>query len=74
MMFRHGLRGSGAGGLKLDQVDIESRLLHVARLKGGRSSRGRNPRPPFGVPRLQNRREWKSAGRCNIFYISWLVG
>jgi len=38
LMFRHGLRVSEACGLKLDQVDIESRVLHVARLKGGLST------------------------------------
>jgi integrase len=32
LMFRHGLRVSEACGLKLDQVDTESRVLHVARL------------------------------------------
>src|SRR5208337_4182595 len=35
LMFRHGLRVSEACGMKLDQVDTESRVLHVARLKGG---------------------------------------
>ena len=30
LMFRHGLRVSEACALKLDQVDIESRVLHVA--------------------------------------------
>jgi type 1 fimbriae regulatory protein FimB len=38
LMFRHGLRVSEACRLKLDQVDIESRVLHVARLKGGLST------------------------------------
>ena len=38
LMFRHGLRVSEACGLKLSQVDIESRLLHVARLKQGLST------------------------------------
>jgi len=37
-MFRHGLRVSEACGMKLDQVDTESRVLHVARLKGGLST------------------------------------
>jgi type 1 fimbriae regulatory protein FimB len=37
-MFRHGLRVSEACRLKLDQVDTESRVLHVARLKGGLST------------------------------------
>ncbi len=35
LMFRHGLRVSEACGLKLSQVDVESRVLHVARLKKG---------------------------------------
>jgi type 1 fimbriae regulatory protein FimB len=33
LMFRHGLRVSEACELELSQVDIESRVLHVARLK-----------------------------------------
>jgi type 1 fimbriae regulatory protein FimB len=37
-MFRHGLRVSEACGLVLEQVDVESRILHVARLKGGLST------------------------------------
>lgn len=35
LMFRHGLRVSEACGLVLSQVDVESRVLHVARLKQG---------------------------------------
>jgi type 1 fimbriae regulatory protein FimB len=38
LMFRHGLRVSEACGLKLAQVDIESRVLHVTRLKAGLST------------------------------------
>lgn len=38
LMFRHGLRVSEACGLKLAQVDIASRVLHVARLKAGLST------------------------------------
>jgi type 1 fimbriae regulatory protein FimB len=38
LMFRHGLRVSEACGLKLSQVDIESRVLHVTRLKAGLST------------------------------------
>jgi type 1 fimbriae regulatory protein FimB len=37
-MFRHGLRVSEACGLRLSQVDVESRVLHVARLKQGLST------------------------------------
>jgi len=38
LMFRHGLRVSEACGLVLSQVDIESRVLHVRRLKAGLSA------------------------------------
>jgi type 1 fimbriae regulatory protein FimB len=38
LMFRHGLRVSEACGLKLSQVDVESRVLHVVRLKHGFST------------------------------------
>jgi hypothetical protein len=46
LMFRHGLRVSEACRLKLDQLDTESRVLHVARLKGGLST----TQPWSGVP------------------------
>lgn len=38
LMFKHGLRVSEACGLRLSQVDLESRILHVARLKKGLST------------------------------------
>src|SRR5262245_10160902 len=38
LLFRHGLRVSEACGLKLSQVDTDSRVLHVARLKAGLST------------------------------------
>jgi type 1 fimbriae regulatory protein FimB len=38
LMFRHGLRVSEACGSVLEQVDVESRVLHDARLKGGLST------------------------------------
>src|SRR5438128_1799472 len=38
LMFRHGLRVSEACGLVLSQVDIESQVLHVERLKAGLST------------------------------------
>ncbi len=38
LMFRHGLRVSEACGLMLSQVDTDSRVLHVARLKQGLST------------------------------------
>lgn len=38
LMFRHGLRVSEACGLVLSQVDTESRVFYVARLKKGLST------------------------------------
>jgi type 1 fimbriae regulatory protein FimB len=38
LMFRHGLRVSEACALNLSQVDTESRVVHVARLKKGLST------------------------------------
>jgi type 1 fimbriae regulatory protein FimB len=38
LMFRHGLRVSEATGLIMSQVDLESRVLHVQRLKKGLST------------------------------------
>jgi type 1 fimbriae regulatory protein FimB len=38
LMFRHGLRVSEACGLTRSQVDLESRVIHVQRLKDGLST------------------------------------
>ena len=38
LMYRHGLRVTEACALQLDQVDLESKVLHVTRLKGGLST------------------------------------
>ena len=38
LVFRHGLRISEACGLSLAQVDTESRVVHVQRLKKGLST------------------------------------
>jgi integrase len=38
LMFRHGLRVSEACRLTVDQVDAQSRVLHIVRLKGGLST------------------------------------
>src|SRR6516162_8225322 len=38
LLFRHGLRVSEGCGLELSQVDTESRVLHVHRLKHGLST------------------------------------
>ncbi len=51
LIFRHGLRVSEACGLKLAQVDIESRVLHVETAKWGKVRQngapcsGDSPRP-----------------------------
>ena len=38
LMFRHGLRVSEACRLRLDQVDMQGRVLHITRLKHGLST------------------------------------
>ena len=38
IMFRHGLRASEACAMRLAQIDLEGRVLHVARLKRGLST------------------------------------
>lgn len=38
LLFRHGLRVSEACTLRLSQVDLAARVLHVARLKRGRAT------------------------------------
>jgi len=38
LMFRHGLRVTEACAMRMDQVDLESRILQVRRLKGGLST------------------------------------
>jgi type 1 fimbriae regulatory protein FimB len=38
LMFRHGLRVSEACSLQLSQVDIESRVFHMYRMKKGLST------------------------------------
>ena len=48
LMYRHGLRVSEACGLKLSQVDVGSRILHVARLKKGLTARESIPRWGIG--------------------------
>jgi type 1 fimbriae regulatory protein FimB len=53
LMFRHGLRVSEACALRLDQVDAESRVLHVARLKKGLSATH-----PLRAPEVRAIRAW----------------
>ena len=69
-MFRHGLRVSEACGLKMSQVDIESRVLHVARLKKGLSTTH-----PLRVDELRAIKAWlgdrkKKAPETDAFFIS----
>ena len=45
MAFRHGLRVSELVNLRLDQVDLQRRLLHVRRRKGGIPSTHPMPGP-----------------------------
>jgi type 1 fimbriae regulatory protein FimB len=70
LIFRHGLRVSEACRMKLDQVDTESRVLHVSRLKGGLSTthplRGDELRA-VGVW-LKERAKMKPTG--NAFFVS----
>jgi integrase len=63
LMFRHGLRVSEACGLKLSQVDTESRVLRVARLvyKGHRNiqqtviyTAGKNQAQPAAILRTSH--------------------
>ena len=70
LMFRHGLRVSEACGLKMSQVDIESRVLHVARLKKGLSTTH-----PLRVDELRAIKAWlgdrkKKAPETDAFFIS----
>ena len=38
LMFRHGLRVTESCAMRMDQVDLESKILQVQRLKGGLST------------------------------------
>ncbi len=53
LMFRHGLRVSEACSMQLDQVDLDSRVLHVQRLKGGLSTT-----QPLRAEELRLLRSW----------------
>jgi type 1 fimbriae regulatory protein FimB len=70
MMFRHGLRVSEACALQLDQVDTESRVLHVARLKKGLSTTHPVRADELRVirARLTDRAVMKAT--CTTFFVS----
>ena len=59
LMFRHGLRVSEACGLQLSQVDVESRVLHVQRLKKGLSTT-----QPLRVDELRMIKAWLAKRRA----------
>jgi len=70
LMFRHGLRVSEACSLTLDQVDVESRVLHVQRLKKGLSTT-----QPLRVDELKAIKAWlvvraRMQPGNNVFFIS----
>jgi type 1 fimbriae regulatory protein FimB len=70
LMFRHGLRVSEACGLLLEQVDTESRVLHVRRLKGGLSTT-----QPLRGEELRAIRGWLTERSrlkppCSSFFVS----
>jgi type 1 fimbriae regulatory protein FimB len=62
LMFRHGLRVSEACGLKLLQVDVEGRVLHVARLKRGLSTT--NPLRTVMIDDDEDFRAWRLSIRA----------
>jgi type 1 fimbriae regulatory protein FimB len=70
LMFRHGLRVSEACRLKLDQVDIKGKALHITRLKGGFSTthplRGDELKAIGGWLKQRARMEPK----CKTFFVS----
>ncbi len=72
LMFRHGLRVSEATGMTLDQVDTESRVLHVQRLK-----HGLNTGQPLRTDELRSIGEWRKQraemqppADLNLFFMS----
>jgi len=71
LMFRHGLRVSEACGMQLSQVDVESRVLHVSRLKKGLSTTH-----PLRTDELRAIKAWLAErGRmkpddCDAFFVS----
>lgn len=70
LMFRHGLRVSEACGLQLSQVDTESRVLHVVRLKKGLSTTH-----PLRADEIRVIKTWlaerkRLAPKGNAFFVS----
>lgn len=70
LMFRHGLRVSEACGLMLSQVDTDSRVLHVSRLKKGLSTTH-----PLRADELRAIKAWmvqraRMAPDTDVFFVS----
>jgi len=65
LMFRHGQRVSEACALKLHQVDLESRVLHVARLKKGLSTTHPLRATSCGPSRPAAARRWIAGYGCD---------
>lgn len=70
LMFRHGLRVSETCGLMLSQIDADSRVLHVSRLKKGLSTTH-----PLRADELRAIRAWmaqreRMAPDTHAFFVS----
>lgn len=70
LTFRHGLRVSEACGLKLSQVDVENRVVHVLRLKKGLSTT-----QPLRPEEIRAIKAWLTARRAmrpatDAFFVS----
>ena len=70
LMFRHGLRVSEACALNLSQVDIESRVLHVARLKKGLSTTHPLRRDEIKIIKSWLAERAKIAPETDAFFVS----
>lgn len=69
LMFRHGLRVTEACTLTLAQVDLDSRILHVSRLKKGLSTTH-----PLRTDELRMIRAWLTQrGRMNLDHDRFFV-
>ena len=70
LMYRHGLRTSEAYGMQLAQVDLESRVLHVARLKHGLSTTHPLRTDEVRVIRAWLQRREKMGADLSAFFLS----
>jgi integrase len=69
MMFRHGLRVSEACAMQFDQVDIESRVVHVARLKKGLSTTHPLRADELRLIKLWHIERAKMKPSCRTFFV-----